>query len=86
MEKKRFRLDLPVHWLALGLLYDIFGRSIWVVVPMSTQNRGVVEMTRRLAWDMLRIEREQVFYFSKPVSNRVHNLNSLDIDTQKVSP
>jgi hypothetical protein len=43
---------------------------------MNTQNRGIVEMTRRLAWNMLRIEREQVFYFDKPVKNGVKDLFS----------
>ena len=30
---------------------------------MVTQTRGIVEITRRVVWDLLRIEREQVFYY-----------------------
>jgi hypothetical protein len=43
---------------------------------MVTQDRGLIEMTRRLAWNLLRLEREQVFYFKKPERNRVKNLNN----------
>lgn len=50
-------MDLPTVYMIAGLLYDIFGRSIWIIIPMNTQNRGIVEMTRRLAWNLLRIER-----------------------------
>lgn len=78
-------MDLPLHWLVVGFLYDVFGRTIWVVIPMVTQDRGVVEMTRRLAWDVLRIEREQVFYFRKPGRNTVPNLNSEAVDLERIS-
>ena len=54
-EKKDYRIHLPVGILLLGLLYDIFGRSIWIVIPMSFNVRGIVEITRRLVWDLLRI-------------------------------
>lgn len=43
---------------------------------MTTEQRGIVEMTRRLVWNMLRIEREQVFYFDKPKKNKVKDLMS----------
>jgi hypothetical protein len=59
----------------LGFLYDLFGRTIWIVFPMGTQERGIVEITRRLVWSLLRIEREQVFYFDKPEENRVKDLD-----------
>jgi hypothetical protein len=52
-----------MRYLVGGVLFDIFGRSIWVIFPMSTQTRGVIEIMRRVVWDLLRIEREQVFYF-----------------------
>jgi hypothetical protein len=42
---------------------------------MGTQERGIVEITRRLVWSLLRIEREQVFYFDKPEENRVKDLD-----------
>jgi hypothetical protein len=52
---------------------------------MTTQERGIIEMTRRLAWNLLRIEREQVFYFDKPLKNKVKNLWREDMDTKKTS-
>lgn len=52
---------------------------------MTTQDRGIIEMTRRLAWNLLRIEREQVFYFDKPLKNKVKNLLSEDMDIKKTS-
>ena len=63
IETKKYRIDLPIVYFVLGFLYDLFGRTIWIIISMTTQERGIVEMTRRLAWDLLRIEREQVFYF-----------------------
>jgi hypothetical protein len=60
----------------MGLLYDLFGRAIWIIVPMATTQRGIIEMTRRLVWNMLRIEREQVYYFKKPKDNHVKDLFS----------
>lgn len=63
-----------MRYFLFGLLFDLFGRSIWIAFPMVLQDRGVVEMTRRLVWDMLRIEREQVFYFDKPEGNEVKEL------------
>jgi hypothetical protein len=76
IEKKSYRIDLPVAYFIFGLLYDLFGRAIWIFFPMTTNQRGIVEMTRRLAWNMLRIEREQVFYFAKPEKNTVKDLFS----------
>lgn len=76
LEKKKFRMDLPLLWFIVGGLYDILGRTIWILIPMVTQDRGLIEMTRRLAWNLLRLEREQVFYFKKPERNRVKNLNN----------
>ncbi len=67
---------MPFLWFVLGLCYDVFGRTIWIFVKMNVQDRGIVEMTRRLAWNMLRIEREQVFYFDKPKENHVKDLFS----------
>ena len=40
-----------------GFFYDLFGRVIWIIFPMQVKARGLVEMTRRLAWIVLRIER-----------------------------
>jgi hypothetical protein len=74
IERKTYRIDLPEIYLLLGLLYDLFGRTIWIIFRMETEERGVVEMTRRLSWNLLRLEREQVFYFKKPKQNKVKNL------------
>lgn len=76
---------MPFIWFVLGFLYDLFGRSIWIFIPMTTHERGIIEMTRRLAWNLLRIEREQVFYFDKPLKNKVKNLWREDMDTKKTS-
>lgn len=54
-EKKDYRIHLPMRFLVAGVLFDIFGRSIWIIFPMVTQTRGIVEITRRVVWDLLRI-------------------------------
>lgn len=64
-----------MRYLVAGVLYDIFGRTIWIVFPMATQERGIVEITRRVVWDLLRIEREQVFYFDRPKGNKVADVD-----------
>jgi hypothetical protein len=41
-EKKLYRIDLPLIWFAFGFLYDLFGRTIWIIIPLRTQERGIV--------------------------------------------
>lgn len=40
-EKKDYRIDLPFVYFVLGVIYDLFGRSIWIFIPMITTARGI---------------------------------------------
>ena len=44
-----------MRFFFFGFFNDLFARTIWIIFPMNVQDRGIVEMTRRLAWMVLRL-------------------------------